>query len=736
MRSRFVTLTINQLVGTSILAAILVAGCGPSSESRLKNDGVGRVPEIGRGYDRITDTFTNTCLQWDNSKLPAGNLNEHSTQVHSVYDTATGKGFAQFHRNLSSADLTNKLKVEGSGSIGVDVFKADGSVKVANEHGSSSLSSTFTVISKVEGMIRKFPNLSKLSYNQVGLDAIATQSPQLQQMQCGSEFVDQINFGAYYVATLKIDYKSRSQKEAVEANISMDGGGVIKISGNGSVDVNKISKEINVTFTQTSSGGNPAALPSALSQSIVECDGTEAGLKACSSQFQKAIAYASEQFPRQLMKRGEKGEYAKLGCDDSKTKREGNATDSSNSGAAVTSLDERFCFAEGSIDYQYLEPIGFTTLEYARVSDKVEAENGKSNLVAIPTSELSDIHLSKMSRQRSLVRERVFLIDADFKRAETVKKWVNNDRDALETLTRVQNTIIKQMDLLGEVESKCKAWNKGDNGIPFSPSACLKDAEAAFAKINWGGELFYDPRALEIKPRTIVEWCELYKKASAITDESRDFLMSKGTRMTMEAILGQALSKTPDDIKSKAQDVDCISVQGGINNSTSLNLEVVGNLDPLTSLETLNTVIISQNSKNSLTDVSPLAQLPRLTNINLRGLELTQNAGFADLSRLKRLKQLNISGNKLANIDFIGGFSTLVELSANDNFIGDVQDLPSPCRLVNISLTGNLEVTKVSPFLEKCPSIQKIYVSPLNLDSDEQKLCKTNDKVICEGIQK
>ncbi len=123
-----------------------------------------------------------------------------------------------FYKNLNATEYRRALTGQARGSLdisgaaGMDVRTA-----YAGENSADTLSSTYTLMAREDGYNRYVADRAKIKFNDIGMSLFHMNDPADQMRKCGDRYVSQITYGAYYTATLKINYENRSQKENFEA---------------------------------------------------------------------------------------------------------------------------------------------------------------------------------------------------------------------------------------------------------------------------------------------------------------------------------------------------------------------------------------------------------------------------------------------------------------------------------------------------------------------------------------
>ena len=150
----------------------------------------------------------------------------------------------------------------------------------------------------------------------------------------------------------------------------------------------------------------------------------------------------------------------------------------------------------------------------------------------------------------------------------------------------------------------------------------------------------------------------------------------------------------------------------------------ISNLSPLSSMNGLRVLDLSENSISTvipLVDLSSLDELylghNALTGIpilrglkSLRVLDLSYNAleHISGLSTCTALERLNVSHNRLTALTAVSALKELVWLNASNNSLTDTTPLTPCTKLEGLIITDN-KLTDVD-FLSNCPNIQEVNI--------------------------
>ena len=115
-----------------------------------------------------------------------------------------------------------------------------------------------------------------------------------------------------------------------------------------------------------------------------------------------------------------------------------------------------------------------------------------------------------------------------------------------------------------------------------------------------------------------------------------------------------------------------------------------GTVSDLTGLEQATHLRILDLWGNRLIDITPLAQLTQLTELDLGG-PLTGNEiiDITPLAQLTQLRELGLNGNQISDISPLAGLTELRELGLSSNRISDISPLTQLIELTMLKLHGN-----------------------------------------------
>lgn len=258
--------------------------------------------------------------------------------------------------------------------------------------------------------------------------------------------------------------------------------------------------------------------------------------------------------------------------------------------------------------------------------------------------------------------------------------------------------------------------------------------------------------AIVTSPQTIA-YADDVSTASTISQPEPaldSWMPDKNLQTNLQSLLGNAVPLT----------------QANLAKLTSVNL-TYSDITNLKGLEFAKNLQQLDLTGNAISDVSPLGQLPQLTNLSLRlnkaeqlpdlavlqtapiqqlnlvgdayGSAPDQLAGLRNLTQLQSLKlvnsklttlppiapaaplsELDLSGNKLADVSGLTNFTSLTSLSLGSNQIADWRPVAGLKQLINLT-AGNNPQTNIA-VLQSLTQLKKLNLSQLGMTNQDLRL--------------
>ncbi len=151
------------------------------------------------------------------------------------------------------------------------------------------------------------------------------------------------------------------------------------------------------------------------------------------------------------------------------------------------------------------------------------------------------------------------------------------------------------------------------------------------------------------------------------------------------SVLSQLKSLQTLDLSSSTVSTKGLQAIGSLPNLTTLNLASCG-LTDISPLATVTQVKDLNLSGNAITTIDALANLPALTHLNL---STNQIDSITPLAPATGLMELNISSNLIPDLGSLKDKTSLTSLIASDNVIASVAELSQCTALTNLDLSYN-----------------------------------------------
>ena len=152
----------------------------------------------------------------------------------------------------------------------------------------------------------------------------------------------------------------------------------------------------------------------------------------------------------------------------------------------------------------------------------------------------------------------------------------------------------------------------------------------------------------------------------------------------LRAAIEKALGKVPGDT----------IIASDMENLTRLVAPEAGIMN-LTGLEAATNLTVLYLHRNSITDISVVADLVKLTHLSLGSNSITD---ISAVSRLTNLTKLYLWENSITDISAVSGLTNLTELHLEDNSITDISAVSGLTNLTKLSIWGN-NISDISPLV-------------------------------------
>jgi len=233
---------------------------------------------IGTGYASDKQSFQGNCLGGE------------------TVESGINQSNISFSQAISEAQLASELGFEAAGRARFGVISASAAAKFqsAAQSDEFSISANYSGDYQFKNIILKEPKLTEIGARMRG-----PSNDERWISACGDEYVDQIRLGAKIFFSIRIDFASKADKKAFEANFSIEGP-LFGVSGSIKNAMNSFSKRTQVTVSALQIGGNVEQLSQIFgnTETFVKC--SLGAFDQCSSVLSAALTYATQVFPKQL----------------------------------------------------------------------------------------------------------------------------------------------------------------------------------------------------------------------------------------------------------------------------------------------------------------------------------------------------------------------------------------------------------------------------------------------------
>lgn len=108
---------------------------------------------------------------------------------------------------------------------------------------------------------------------------------------CGDEYISQIDYGASFLASMKVEFRNETERNEYGGNLDVDIAGKVKVSGKLEKADEDTKNGINITIFAYQNGGDPNALLSTITGAGYTC--TVATIDKCSDMMTNIVNYAT-----------------------------------------------------------------------------------------------------------------------------------------------------------------------------------------------------------------------------------------------------------------------------------------------------------------------------------------------------------------------------------------------------------------------------------------------------------
>lgn len=200
---------------------------------------------------------------------------------------------ANFEKIASALNGTTSLNLK------IPFVKTNASLNYARENAANETRMNWFLEIHATPKSKAF-NGSDIRISPAGFNVINSRPGNVSKF-CGSEFVYQIDYGAKLIATMSIEFASRNDRRAFEAEASINVNwllGQTDVSASMATMQQRMGSRTLVKVEAHQTGGRPGELSNILSSQVVECKLND--MQKCLNTFAEIIRYANTNFKEQL----------------------------------------------------------------------------------------------------------------------------------------------------------------------------------------------------------------------------------------------------------------------------------------------------------------------------------------------------------------------------------------------------------------------------------------------------
>ncbi|WP_437603660.1 hypothetical protein WMF28_18945 [Sorangium sp. So ce590] len=201
----------------------------------------------------------------------------------------------EYTRDISYDKALQTIAGEISLGVGFPTVKVEGKAEYANTNSATEYRETHTLSFKY--LTKRKLTLGSLELSESGR-RYSTSAQHLLHERCKNEFVNEINVGLTFLATMSIEFKNKEDKERFAGSLKVDVlAGTVQVEGSLAIADEKEKKSVRVTLSALQDGGDARQLASILRPEVASCDASN--LAPCVEGFRHLISYGT-QLPQQI----------------------------------------------------------------------------------------------------------------------------------------------------------------------------------------------------------------------------------------------------------------------------------------------------------------------------------------------------------------------------------------------------------------------------------------------------
>ncbi len=265
--------------------ALLISGCFLSSQAtEISGTQYDNIP-LGTGFNSKSGKLFGQSFYAVNG---VNNEDHGNTQAEVRIDVDLGykELLDLVNGSLDAGVNTNKVSIDAGGAY-------------ATNFASDEYTGNYSVYMSIKPKKRLLVPETNAGYAPTN-DAInrVAQWPGNLLNEVGDEFVTAIEYGAYVMMNMKVEYKSAQDKQDISGYLGVDIAGIVGVKGSlAFIDAEK-KKSVKITVKGVQHGGDANALSNIIPANLAQC--TLENPQPCFDVFSAGIIYLKNDFPQQL----------------------------------------------------------------------------------------------------------------------------------------------------------------------------------------------------------------------------------------------------------------------------------------------------------------------------------------------------------------------------------------------------------------------------------------------------
>ncbi|KAI8806982.1 hypothetical protein BJ742DRAFT_897624 [Cladochytrium replicatum] len=268
---------------------------------------------IGLGFDTDRRAVVQRCLREPETNGTAVFGWKYANDSQNAYIVA------QFASDLNSASASSTLRLEGSVSIQLSSFTANGKARFAQSMISNDLSISYVLSGIFNPAYRKVQMINRKSSVVFVADTVAinplstadfdpgneqsvgriltgagkaaffSSDPAEWKRVCGDSIIQKYDRGGILIVTFKFSFSSKEEKNDFSGEISANIGGALSIGGSLSFSNGFYQSKTKITLDAFQSGGNPSSISAILGPEMISCSPSR--IQDCQTLFSSVLTY-------------------------------------------------------------------------------------------------------------------------------------------------------------------------------------------------------------------------------------------------------------------------------------------------------------------------------------------------------------------------------------------------------------------------------------------------------------